>query len=463
MNLNPRFGLTALIPVFATMHSAVADPERQITSALQNHVLTNVNVWSPDGAWIVYDVRNGEVFDGNRIEQVNVHTGAVKRLYESGQGSKCGVVTYSPVEARVVFIHGPENPTADWSYGMTRRRGALVEAARPGAVRPLDAMNYAPLFTRGALRGGSHVHVFSPDGRWVSFTYEDEVLARLDGDPSAPAHEPNQRNVGVAVPAGPVIVSRHHPRNHDGDWFSVIVTRTVAQPRPGSDEISKAFEEGWVGHSGYRRADGTRQRRALAFQGLVTASEGTKHAEVFVADLPENLTQHGLAPLEGTATTRPAPSRGVQQRRLTFTSGRKFPGVAASPRHWLRVSPDGAQIAFLMKDEMGVVQIWTVSPSGGEPRQVTRNQTDVSSAFTWSPDGRNLAHMMDGMICVTDVVSGRTLPVTPPRADGSAPSPQACVFSPGGRSIAYTREVVGSAGALKHIFVVDVPGEAGTP
>ena len=92
---------------------------------------------------------------------------------------------------------------------------------------------------RGALRGGSHVHVFSPDGSAVSFTYEDEVLARLG--PGSGEHQLNQRNLGVAVPgaAGGVRVAHTPRRNHDGEWFSVLVTRTVNQPRPGSDEISR--------------------------------------------------------------------------------------------------------------------------------------------------------------------------------------------------------------------------------
>ncbi|MCF3649797.1 DUF3748 domain-containing protein [Synoicihabitans lomoniglobus] len=438
---------------------AAANPpfhvERQLTHAAQGHVLTNVNVWSPDGAWLVYDTRT-DGFDGVFIERVRLTTGEVQRLYTSRQGAHCGVVTYSPTAERVVFIHGPEQPTADWSYGFSRRRGALVEVDRPGVSRSLDAMTYAPPFVAGALRGGSHVHVFSPDGQWVSFTYEDDVLAQLDAAPDSPAHEPNQRNVGVAVPAGPVRVPASHPRNHDGDWFSVVVTRTVAEPQPGSDEISKAFEEGWVGHDGYERADGQRQARALAFQGLVTAADGQTHAEVFIVDLPAELTRAGAAPLQGSATTRPAPPRGVSQRRLTFTSERRHRGVAAVPRHWLRVSPDGAAIAFLMRDDAGEAQLWTVSPRGGAPRQVTRNSQGVASAFTWSPDGRRIAHVMDGSVCVTDVASGGTRRLTERAAGDRVPSAEACVFSPDGRTIAFTRVVDG----FQQIFVVAAGGES---
>lgn len=438
--------------VLAAVLPAVA-AERQLTHAPHGHVLTNVNVWSPDSRKIVYDLRAVDsVFDGTRVEQVDVETGAVERLYEAKDGAACGVVTYDPVSSRVVFIHGPEHPTADWSYGASRRRGALVDVRRRGEARALDAMNYAPPFAPGALRGGSHVHVFSPDGRWLSFTYEDEILAKG----SAPDRDPNQRNVGVAVPAGPVRVARTHPRNHDGDFFSVLVTRTVAKPRPGSDEISRAFEEGWIGGDGYVRADGTRQRRALAFLGTVTAPDGREHPEVFVADLPDDLTRVGDGPLEGTVLRRPAPPRGVTQRRITFTSGRAFPGAVTSPRHWLRSSPDGALIAFLMKDEVGVVQLWTVPTVGGGPRQVTRNPTGITSAFTWTPDGRRIVHTHDGSVCTTVVGDGRTQRLTPQRTGADAPLPYACVVSPDGRAVAYMRHIAGEAGTFSQIFTVDL-------
>ncbi len=441
--MKTRLTTLAMIGLAAVAHAQ----ERQLTHAPHGHVLTNVAVWSPDSRWLVYDVRGVDtVFDGDRIERVEVATGRVETLYVARDGAKCGVVTYHPREERVVFIHGPERPTAEWSYGMTRRRGARVDTGRPGEARPLDAMNYAPPFAPGALRGGSHVHVFSPDGGAVSNTYEDEVLARLGPSTATSTHDVNQRGIAVSVPVpGGVKVARTHPRNHDGDWFSVVVTRTVNRPRPGSDEISRAYEEGWVGGAA---ADG---RRRLAFLGNVTAPDGREHAEVFLAELPADLTAAGEAPLQGTATTRPAPPRGTIQRRLTFTADRAHRGVATTPRHWLRASPDGMQIAFLMKDQAGVVQLWTVSPQDGAPRQITRNPHDVASAFTWSPDGRTLVHAMDGSVCATEVATGTTRRLT---AAAGGVLPQACVVSPDGRSVAFMRNVARDGASFSQIFTV---------
>lgn len=429
---------------------------RQVTAAPHGHVLTNTAVWSPDGRWIVYDVRStadGGLFDGTRIERVEVESGRVEVLYESRDGACCGVVTASPVDDRVVFILGPERPDVTWSYGPARRRGVVVCASRPGVAANLDARDLAAPFTPGALRGGTHVHVFSPDARLVSFTYEDAVL-----DAAAGAAERNLRGVGVTILDAPVTVPPTHPRNHSGH-ASVLVTRLADEPRPGSDEISRAFEEAWVGTTGYRRADGSWQRRAIAFQGRVTAADGTSVDEVFIVDLPEDprqLLEPGERPLAGTPTTRPAPPAGLSQRRLTFTTDRRHPGIQG-PRHWLRSSPDGTRIAYLACDDAGVVQIFTVSPAGGESAQLTRSPWPIASSFTWSPDGRSIACAADGSVCVVDAADGNLHRLTPPVRDASAPRPEACVFSPDGRRVAYARTVLADGVGHNQIFVVDLP------
>jgi len=428
---------------------------RPITAAPHGHVLTNVGVWSGDGRWIVYDVRSaadGSTFDGTRIERVEVESGRVELLYESRNGACCGVVTSSPVDDRVAFILGPEWPTPDWSYAVARRQGVVLRPSRAGELEPLDARDLVPPFTAGALRGGSHVHVFSPDAAAVSFTYDDAVL-----EAAGSTAEQSRRAVGVSVCGRPTRVPKRHPRNHDGTAWSVLVTRLVDTPRPGSDEIGRACEEAWIGTAGYRRADGSWQRRALAFQGHVVTSAGQTISEVYVVDLPddlEDLAIPGDGPLAGTATTRPRPPRGVRQRRLTFTAGLRHPGLQG-PRHWLRSSPDGSRIAFLLRDDEGIVQLFTVAPAGGEPRQLTR-AAGIASAFTWSPDGRSIACVIDGSVCLVDAESGDVTLLTPPIRDGLPPRPEACVFSPDGGRIAFTRCVPHGSGVFNQIFVVDV-------
>jgi len=167
-------------------HSALdAQPgvsERQITRGPGGRIISNTGVWSPDSQWIVYDTRpdhEGAVFGGETIEMVNVVTGQVKELYRAENGARCGVVTFHPHKWDVAFILGPEHPSADWQYCAWHRQGVVVNANQPGVKANLDARDITPPFTPGALRGGSHVHVWDPAGEWVSFTYEDHVLAQF--------------------------------------------------------------------------------------------------------------------------------------------------------------------------------------------------------------------------------------------------------------------------------------------
>jgi hypothetical protein len=426
--------------------------EFQVTDWPGGHILTNIGVWSPDGQWIVYDTRSdpaGERFDGATIEMVHADTREVREIYRARNGAHCGVATFSPTADRVVFILGPENPMPDWQYGPSHRQGVIVELDQPGVARPLDARNIVPPFTPGALRGGSHVHVYSADGAWVSFTYDDCLLTGA------------QRNIGVSAPVQRVGVPKSHPRNHDGAMFSVLVTKATQPPTPGTDEVSRACEEAWIGTHGYIRADGTRQRRAIAFQGDVVTSEGCAIREVFLVDVPEDVTSAAAEPLEGTATTLPAPPRGTKQRRLTYTANRKLPGLQG-PRHWLRSSPDGTRIALLMRDDAGVVQLWTVSPLGGEPTQITHNAFDVASAFSWSPNGESIAYIADTSVFVTRVATGESLRLTAPCDRQFSPRPEACVFAPTGDRIAYVRPVERDGVTWNQVFIATLPAAAAT-
>lgn len=415
------------------------ETEKQITYTPCNHQLTNVNVWTPDSQWLIYDVRpSGASFTGQTIERVNIDTCEVEILYQAPAESYVGVATVSPVEpVRYVFIHSPDNPDENWHYDFHHRRGVIVSEPERKQAMTLDALDITPPFTPGALRGGSHVHVFSPDGSRLSFTYNDHLMHEL-------GPEFDQRNVAIALPLHPVNVEVQHPREYSGSHFCVLVSSTVISPEPGSDEIDRAYEEGWVGSHGYVKSDGSVQRWALAFIGDTKSENGDKLPEIFIVDLPDALEDYAKPsehPLTGTEKTLPAPPAGVVQRRLTYTGDRRYPGVVTTPRHWIRSSPDGSKIAFLMKDDFDVVQVWIVSPEGGELKQVTNSEFSVDSAFSWSPDGRSLAFIMDGSVVICDVNSGVVTRLT--EKNIHHPCPDAVVFSPNGEYVAYMRQVDG--------------------
>ncbi len=403
---------------------------KQLTFAPRHHQLTNINTWTPDSRWLAFDVRpSGASFTGETIEQVNVETGELDVIYRAAQGAHVGVVTVNPQKAQYVFIHGPENPDESWRYDFHHRRGVLVEK---GKATNLDAMDITPPFTPGALRGGSHVHVFSPDGEWLSFTYNDHVLHELDP-------KLDLRNIGVALPFGPVNPDIDHPREYAGSRWCALVSRTTPTPRPGSDEINRAYEEGWVGNNGYLKADGSRQRRALAFIGDTLSTRGEKVPELFIVDLPqEEAVWRQASP--GSAVSLPAPPAGVMQRRLTFTHARRYPGLATVPRHWARSKPQGSEIAFLMKDDNGVAQLWLISPEGGEPRQLTCGE-GVQSAFNWHPSGDAIGFVQQNRIVLCDAHTGNITPLTPVQENEI--SSDAVVFSPDGEKVAWMQETAG--------------------
>jgi hypothetical protein len=358
-------------------------------------ILTNANVWSPDSKWIVFDRRSdaaGSRFDSTTIERMFVATGETEVLYRSGHGAHVGVATVNPVDGRVVFIHGPEHPTDDWQYSACHRQGMIAELSQPGRAIPLDARDLVPPFTRGALRGGSHVHTWDSRGEWVSFTYEDHL-------------QPHRRTVGLAIP-GRVSVPKTHPRNHDGSHASVVSVATVGEPEPGSEEIGRAFEDAWI--------PGT---RSITFIGELRAADGRRVNELFRLDYPERFDR----PDPGPAGMMPAPPREFQPIRLTRWTG----GLTTSPRHWPRAS--GGRVACLV----GTGQLILVSFDG----RIVETGVTVDSAFTWHPDGEHLIAVVGGRPSRIHVDSRRVVPLSEERA-----RPEACVVSPDGTMVAYVAE-----------------------
>lgn len=422
--------------------------ERQITHDNRSHQLTNVNVWTPDSQYLAYDVRpNGSSFTGLIIEKIHVINGEICEIYRANHGAHVGVVTVSSESPpRYAFIHGPEFPDEQWQYDFHHRRGVYVSDDQLGVAHAIDAMSITPPYVAGALRGGTHVHVFSPDGKWLSFTYNDHVM-----------HEKqiqlDQRNVAVAVPVKSVVVEPKHPREYSGSYFCCVISQTSPEPRRGSDDISRAYEEGWVGEKGYSAQRGQWQERAIVFIGDTHGVNGDIVPEVYLVDLPENahdFMQAGEFPLEGTDSRLPFPPKNVQQRRLTYTHNRRYPGLVKQPRHWLRTSPDGSAIACLMKDDEGIVQLWLVNTCTGELKQITYGIDPIQSALNWSHQGEHICFICDNSVMLCDVQTGKLQRLTA-RSD-IAPVADAVVFSPDDTLIAFMRDDING---FRQIYTVE--------
>jgi hypothetical protein len=252
-----------------------------------------------------------------------------------------------------------------------------------------------------------------------------------------------------------------HPRNQSGSHFCAIVTRTCDEPRHGSDEISKAYEESWIGNNGYTKPDGSRQKRALAFLGDVRCSLGQLFTELFVVDLPDDLISlcHLYWPANrGRIHHRLEPPPEIQARRLTYTADTSLPGIQG-PRFWPRSSPDGKWIYVLKKDSQGIVQFWRADINEGGLQKLTSNPVSITSCFTVSGDGKWLAHIMDRSVCVTNCNTGKTIRLTESFTERFAPRGEACVWNPAGDRIAFVAPSTHGDDLFNQVFIIDIDRE----
>jgi hypothetical protein len=436
--------------------------EERLTFDYKGHYLSAAQCFSPDDEWIVYDTRiaSGKIGATGSLEKVSLQSGQMSVVYRTpGQtryGPGVGAAVYNPVSGSILFTHGLANCNFLRPYG-PRRRGGMVldESDGPGPLAAI-ARDVTPPFTPGALRGGTHEHTWSGDGRWISFTYQDAVLDMLDG---SGRRRLDRRTVGVCGPSGRVAVDHDADgENNDSSMFSVLVVRVDSRPKASSNQIEQAYGDSWVGANGYLRPDATRQKRAIAFQGIVLDDAGERVSEAFIVDLPDRIDIPGaLGPLEGTPTTRPMPPKGTTQRRLTYNTNRKYPGIQG-PRHWLRSSSDGKWIAYLAKDDNGLAQIHLVSPNGGRGVRLTHSKWAVASAFNWSPDGRYIAYAMDNSIFITDTQAGDTFGkstrMTRRSSDERKPRAVGVVWSNRGDKIAFCRRITHAGIRYPQIFIL---------
>ncbi len=431
--------------------------EYQLTFGNKGHTLNYTQCFSPDNEWLVYDTRNEGSLIGSTccIEKVNIKNKTLVRVYQtSGQsayGPGVGAAAYNPKSDKIIFIHGLGNSNAVNPYGFTRRTGVLVNDS--ALLKPvfMDARDILPPFTPGALRGGTHAHSWSGDGTWISFTYNDFISEQLN---KAGYPVKDLRTIGVMAPIKKVsVVKDARGENNDGKYFSVVLAKVKEKPERGSDEIEKAFDEGWIGKDGYTMFNGIKQKRAIAFQGDVRDLHGKVVTEVFVADIPDDIIRaNPLEPLEGTAMTRPNPPARTVQRRITNTADKKYPGIQG-PRHWLRTSSDGRLIYCLMKDDKGIVQIFSVPTIGGQINQVTYNIFSVQSAFSLSPDDHFVSYTADNSVFVTSVKTGKTERLTRRFSDEEKPE-GGMVWSYDGKMIAYNRYVTADRLKWLQVFIL---------
>lgn len=402
-----------------------------LTRSAMGHTLHHNGVFSPDGQWVVFDGRNDDMKIGETsvIGLVHISTGEESIIYKTKNptvyGPGVGAASFSPVRDFVIFIHGLSDADREKPYAMGRRTGVGVDIRRPFEPVMMDARDITFPYTTGSLRGGTHSHAWSGDGRLISFTYNDEQV------------DPDLRMVGVMVPHEPGVKVDSAQGNNNGAFYSAVVTDVVRDPVPGSDEIGKAFDECWVGKNGYTDKAGRHHPYAIAFQGHTRNEEGRLITEIYVVDIdPEKILADPHA--VGKAGGRPRVPQGIRQRRITFSER----GLSDT-RHWLRTSPDGRYIYALARDEKGYNQIIRVTVNTGEIGYVTRNDYSVDFTFNVSHDGEKICYVAKNQVHVLDLRMEKSVCLTQNTGGKISGAPS---FSPKDDIIVYNQYVKNEKG-----------------
>ncbi len=456
MNVNKFLGILLAVMALNGCTSSVPPVKIvQLTNGSYNHDLDNNDNFSPDGQWLVYDTRTGTGGIGGSpsVERVNVETGRIEELFaikdNQSWGPGAGAVSYHPTENKVIFIHGlafcsEKNPYQQW-----KRSGVIVEDSHPNVPIYMDARDVTLPYTPGALRGGTHRHEWSKDGQWVGFTYNDAIMKAIE---DSTGEKVNLRTIGVSTQLHPVVVDHSgEGENLSSEWYSALVVRVVPNPVPGSDEISNAASDSWIGTGSYIKKDGKKQV-ARAFLGKVRNKNNQQVDELFVVDIPDSINQPGdYGPLEGTPKTFPMPPKGTVQRRLTFTAETAHPGCGGV----VRSSSDGKWIAYLASDAGGKQQIFLISPLGGASRQVTAHPAGVQSGPRWSPDNQSICYQSENSVVICKIsdepFEKRIRRITPISKDELSN----IVWSNDGKKIAFNRPVRDTEGKVwKQIFTI---------
>src|SRR5690606_23517372 len=91
----------------------------------------------------------------------------------------------------------------------------------------MDARDMNTPSTPGALRGGTHAHTWSGRDNWISFTYNDHLIAEAAKTDNSLA---DLRTVGVMFPGEVKVPGTDSVENKSGTMYSVLLVPVVKEP-----------------------------------------------------------------------------------------------------------------------------------------------------------------------------------------------------------------------------------------
>ncbi|WP_149525342.1 DUF3748 domain-containing protein [Sphingobacterium hotanense] len=405
----------------------------QLTHEQHGHSMHHNGAISSDGNWIVFDYRNDDTHIGRTgtIAVLDRRTGSQFAIYQTlGQsiyGPGVGAASFNPCANQVVFIHGLLDADKENPYDITRRTAVIVDLENKMQATYADSRDLVAPYAAGSLRGGTHSHMWSPDGKLLSFTYNDELV------------DPQLRVVGLMFPVKQQDFVEDRSGNVQGTYYAVIVSDVTKSPQPGSDEINKAFDECWVKSS---LEDG--DTYCIAFQGNTVNASGETITEIFLVDVDLNLAFKDKSAV-GMEGERPKVPQGIRQKRLS-----RSPKGLSNLRHWLRASPDGKSIYALAKDQFNKNQIVQCNTNTGELSFVSNFDFSVASPINIDASGEWITFTADNNLYVFQIHTKELLKLTD-RDVSEGQLVGAPLFDVGERKILYNQFIKGKDGEFIQI------------
>ncbi|HUU36932.1 MAG TPA: tetratricopeptide repeat protein [Candidatus Desulfaltia sp.] len=441
-------GTIWVVPIPGNVDPNIAGTPVRLTEPVGANNVENSLAWSGDGKWIAFNTSwSDSLADPNSIFIVSSTGGPVKKMPIQPEGDPSQRrLSLSPDGKTLIFRHGrgiytlsvdtgegkvlTEAKWGDPAFSPDGARLAFVNYVRTGtedkfSVWVADLGGNAPVKISemsGFMRGPT----WSPDGSMIAFIHDPSTRQVNDrkvciipvGDPAAASNNPlvielplepdavpagwtSQNSIGVMLRNPPFAAIYTVPSSGGRATQVSPAGQTVTHPR-WSPDGRRIFYRGlgifsipWDGGAVatvLAHANRGELYEATSGGGNNVSPDGKKL--VFSGAI--NIPKRGDPPSHIEVNIYTIPVEGGQPAQITaFPWDPKNPwaGQARFPC-W---SPDGKTIAFIRdhtnEKDNHVIDIFTVSSSGGAPQQITSESDRVAWAgIDWSPDGRHIAY-----------------------------------------------------------------------